>query len=379
MGDVPDADAATWMESGKHPLDRPMSRAESAQEGTLSQATATPRPDTQTQQQGTPETAVTPDQIMQTAMGFMAAKHLFAANDLGVFEALGQGPANLDELAERTSVPRRTIRISVDAMVALGFVVRQGDTYDNGPVAATFLAGRTPADLRPFLRFWDRISYPAWGHLADSLRTDSPTPTELDAGNRDVFLAGVEAITAGPAQALAASYDFSGHTRLLDLGGGTGSITGTIAQRYPNIEGTIFDLPRVIPMTKDRIAALGLSDRLATAEGDLLQDAYPGGHDVVLLANVVHYFDGERNQAVLRRAREAVAPGSRLLALDFWTDATHTTPMGAALMAGEFAVQLGGDVYSVDEFRGWLEATGWRYIEDRPLAGPFTLVVAEAV
>jgi hypothetical protein len=48
-------------------------------------------------------------------------------------------------------------------------------------------------------------------------------------------------------------------------------------------------------------------------------------------------------------------------------------------MAGEFAVQVGGDVYSVDEFRAWLEATGWRYIEHRPLAGPFSLVVAEAV
>jgi SAM-dependent methyltransferase len=322
---------------------------------------------------------VTPDVIMQTAMGFMAAKHLFAASELGVFEALGQGSANLDELAARTSVPRRTLRISVDAMVALGFVVRQGDTYDNGPVAATFLAGRTPADLRPFLRFWDRISYPAWDHLEESLRTDSVTAKELDASNRDVFLAGVEAITAGPAQALAASYDFSGHERLLDLGGGTGSIAGAIAQRNPNIEGTIFDLPNVVPMAKARIAALGLSDRLGTKEGDLLLDAYPSGHDVVLLANVIHYFDGERNQAVLRRAREAVAPGGRLLALDFWTDATHTEPLGAALMAGEFAVQLGGDVYSVDEFRAWLEAAGWRFVEHRPLAGPFSLVVAEAV
>ena len=322
---------------------------------------------------------MTPDVIMQTAMGFMAAKHLFAANDLGVFEALGQGPANLDELAARTSVPRRTLRISVDAMAALGFVLREGDSYRNGPVAGTFLAGRTPADLRPFLRFWDRISYPAWAHLGESLRTDTATPTELDAGNRDVFLAGVEAVTAGPAQALAASYDFSGHQRLLDIGGGTGSISCAIADRYPDIEGTIFDLPRVVPLTKQRIADAGFSNRLGAVEGDMLEDAYPGGHDVVLLANVIHYFDGERNRAVLRRAREAVASGSRLLSIDFWTDATHTEPLGAALMAGEFAVQLGGDVYSVDEFRAWLEATGWRYVEHRPLAGPFSLVVAEAV
>jgi SAM-dependent methyltransferase len=354
-------------------------RTARAEEETLSQSTTTTQPDTPAHISDAPEPAVTPDVIMQTAMGFMSAKHLFAANDLGVFEALGQGPANLDELAARTSVPSRTLRISVDAMVALGFVVRDGDRYANGPVAATFLAGRTPADLRPFLRFWDRISYPAWTHLEGSLRTDTATPTELDAGNRDVFLAGVEAITAGPAQALAASYDFSHHKRLLDIGGGTGSISFAIVNRYADLQGTIFDLAKVVPLTKQRIADAGLSDRLGTAEGDVLTDPYPTGHDVLVMSNLIHYFDADHSRTVLKRAREAVPSGSRLLALDFWTDATHTQPVGAALMAGEFAVQLGGDVYSVDEFRAWLEATGWRFVEHRPLAGPFSLVVAEAV
>ncbi len=339
-------------------------------------AATTARPDAEPQQ-GVPREPVTPDLIMQTAMGFMAAKHLFAANDLGLFDALGHGPANLDELAARTFVPRRTLRITADAMVALGFVIRDADTYRNGPVAETFLAGRTPADLRPFLRFWDRISYPAWEHLTEALRTDTPIPTELNAGNRAVFLAGVEAITAGAAQALTSSYDFSGHRRLLDIGGGSGSISCAIASRYPKIEATVLDLPSVVPMTRESIAAAGLADRITTVAGDVLEDAYPGGHDVLLLANVVHYFDGERNRAVLRRSRDAVTEGGRLLALDFWTDSRHTEPVGAALMAGEFAVQLGGDVYSVDEFRAWLEATGWRYVEHRPLAGPFSLIVAE--
>jgi SAM-dependent methyltransferase/predicted transcriptional regulator len=377
MGDVPDAGAVLRVESGGDRSGRSTSRAGQHRRITVTNATTTARLDAESQQ-GAQREPVTPDLIMQTAMGFMAAKHLFAANDLGLFEALGQGPANLDELAARTSVPRRTLRITVDAMVALGFVTRDADAYRNGPVAATFLAGRMPADLRPFLRFWDRISYPAWGHLAEALRTDTPIPTELDAGNRDVFLAGVEAITAGAAQALTSSYDFSGHKRLLDIGGGSGSISCAIASRYPEIEATIFDLPGVVPMSRESVAAAGFADRITTVAGDVLEDAYPGDHDVVLLANVVHYFDGDRNRAVLRRSRDAVTEGGRLLALDFWTDSGHTEPVGAALMAGEFAVQLGGDVYSVDEFRAWLEATGWRYVEHRPLAGPFSLVVAEA-
>ncbi len=101
---------------------------------------------------------VSPELIFQVANGFMAAKHLFVATEVGLFAALGDAPATLDDLAHRTGVPRRTLRIVADAMVALGFLTRQGDDYQNTPVAATFLSGRTPTDLRPALRYWNRLN-----------------------------------------------------------------------------------------------------------------------------------------------------------------------------------------------------------------------------
>src|SRR4051794_23337088 len=116
-----------------------------------------------------PSQPVTPEPIMRIATGFMAAKHLFAACELGVFEALAAGPATLDELALRTRAPRAAVRISADAMTALGLLEQDGGHYTNGPAAATFLAGNGPADLRPAMRFWDRISYPAWTGLSNAL------------------------------------------------------------------------------------------------------------------------------------------------------------------------------------------------------------------
>ena len=110
-----------------------------------------------------------PEPIMRLAFGFMAAKHLFAANDLGLFEALGEGPTDLHGLAARTGLTARATRISADAMVALGLLERLGDLYANTETAATFLAGGSPADLRPLLRFWDKISFPAWAELAGAL------------------------------------------------------------------------------------------------------------------------------------------------------------------------------------------------------------------
>src|SRR5262249_22344533 len=113
---------------------------------------------------------VTPDSIMEVARGFMAAKHLFAASSIGIFEALADGPATLAEIAARAGISERAAHISADAMVALGSADVDQLAYSNGAVASPFLAGRPPPDLRPFLRLQDLVSYPAWMQLEPVLR-----------------------------------------------------------------------------------------------------------------------------------------------------------------------------------------------------------------
>ncbi len=201
-------------------------------------------------------TNVLPDSIFQVATGFMASKHLFVANELGLFAQLAEGPATLDELAHRTGIPRRTIRIVADAMVALGFLDRQADRYQNGPVAATFLSGQTPADLRPFLRFWNYISYPAWMQLEEAIRTGQGAVGYLDETDEKrsrIVSEGVEAITAGNALALASTYDFSPHHRLLDLGGGTGSFLVAVLRAFGELKATLFELPVVAAIAHQQL------------------------------------------------------------------------------------------------------------------------------
>jgi hypothetical protein len=326
--------------------------------------------------------AVNPEPILRLASGFMAAKHLFAASELGLFEALADSPATIDGLAARTGLTRRAARISADAMVALGLLDREGDEcYRNADVAAGFLAGRGPADLRPLLKFWDKISYPVWGALSEALaKGPSKEIFALDDELQGVASAGIEAFLAGPSMALPRAFDFSRHRHLLDIGGGTGAWSIAVARAHPHLKATVFELAAVADIARKRIAAAGLASRIGATVGDAMGGELPSGHDVFLLANLVHYWSPDENRALLRRVRRAAEPGSPLLLADFWTDPTHTQPIQAALMAGEFAVHLrNGDVYSVEELRGWLEETGWRFIRHVPLAGPQSLVVAEAV
>ena len=331
-------------------------------------------------QAGDPSGQVSPEPILRLASGFMAAKHLFAASELGVFEALAEAPGTLEALAARTGLTRRAVRITADAMVALGLIERDGETYRNGPAAARYLAGRTPADLRPLLRFWDQISYPTWEALAEALgRGPRQEVFDLDEAQQEIVSAGIEAILAGPARALVEKVDFSVHRRLLDVGGGTGSWSIAAAERHPGLHATVLDLPVTADIARRRVQAAGLADRIDVVAADAMTSELPGGHDVFLVANVAHYWSPDRNVALLERIRKAAPPGGRLLLVDFWTDPTHTQPVQAALMAGEFAVHLrDGDVYSVEEVQGWLPQAGWRFLEHRELVGPQSVITAEA-
>lgn len=327
------------------------------------------------------EEGLSPARIFEIASGFMAAKHLFVANEAGLFSSLSAGPATLDELATRSGIARSRFRVLADAMVALGLVEREGDRYRNSPVAEAFLSGAGPADMRPFLRFWDRLSYPTWLNFEEAIRTGrGQSSLKLSEEQERIFLEGVEAIQAGPASALPSAYDFSRHKRVLDLGGGTGSWLLAILGRYPDLRGTLFDLPEAAGVARPRLAADPAGTRAEVVGGDFFVDPIPDGHDAVLIANVIHLFSSEHNLELLQRTRERVPDRARLLLADFWTDPTHTEPTLAALMAGEFLVITGeGDVYSEQEANEWLAQTGWRALERRPLVGPISVLVAETI
>lgn len=323
-----------------------------------------------------------PEPILRVAQGFMAAKYLFAAAELGVFAAIPDGGASLAELARATEVVPRTLRMVVDALVGLGLLVGEGvgeaRRYAHTPATRQFLSRRTPADLSPFLRFWDRLSYRGWVDFTRAVKTGNvgiggvmPTAEETA-----ILFEGMDTVTTASARSLAESYDFSPHARLLDLGGGSGAFQVHAARRFPHLRGTLFDL--ATDRAGERLAASGLSERFDLMEGDFFADPIPEGHDVVLLASILHYFGPDQDRALLQRVRAASVPGTRLLLLDFWLDATRTAPLFNALMAGEFLVVDGGDAYSVDQVREWLAATGWRFDEHRTIEGPQSLIVATA-
>lgn len=326
--------------------------------------------------------AITPDAVMKVAMGFMAAKHLFVASETGLFEALSAGPLSAEELAQKTGVPIRTLGIVANAMVAIGFIERDGSLYRNDETAAAFLTGKGEVDLRPMLRFWDKISYPLWQKLGEAVRAGQGQAQfgTFNPTDQQIFSEGVEGFSAQMAAALATSYNFGKHQRILDIAGGTGSFLLAVLRHHQTVKGTLFELPGACTVARQRLARYPEGSRIDVIEGDMFKDPLPAGHDALIVANTVHVLSAAHNVELMRKMREGVQTGAQLLLVDLWTDATHSKPAPAALMSGEFLVMSGeGQTYSEQEAVTWLQRTGWRRVEHMPLGGPASLIVAEAV
>jgi len=139
-------------------------------------------------------------------------------------------------------------------------------------------------------------------------------------------------------------------------------------------------LPGACAVARERLAREPEGARVAVVEGDVLRDALPDSHDVLIAANIIHGLSAAHNVALLAKARASAATGARLLLVDLWMDPSHTQPPAAPLMSGEFLVHGGeGQAYAEEDADGWLAQTRWRKLKRQPLTGPASVIIAEAV
>lgn len=325
-------------------------------------------------------TAADPEPIVRVASGFMAAKQLFAANEVGLFAALSRDKLTAGELAARLGIPERSCRIVADAMAGLNLLAREDGRYRNTETSAAYLAGDEGGalDLRPYLTFWNEVSYPHWRSYAGAVREAEPAPLDLEGARQSTFFAGVQTYNAAHAQMLARHYDFGRHERVLDLAGLSGAFLAYARKGNPELGGTLLADPGMVEFARSDLSEADL-ERIDLVGGDPLTDPLPEGHDAVLLEHVVHRFDPADNRRLLGRAREATRPGARLLILDFYLDEGEPARPLDALLAGEYLVVDGTVVYPEAEVRGWAEDTGWRVLETRTLPGSPRVMIAEAV
>lgn len=141
----------------------------------------------------------------------------------------------------------------------------------------------------------------------DDLTADPARAASFDAlmGNR----------LAESAPAVAAAYPWGRLGRVVDVGGGDGSLLIAILRAHDELRGTVVELPSVVAGAERAIAAAGLTDR-ADVRGGTFFDPLPAGAGGYLLSGVLHNWDDADARRLLARCVEAAGENGRVLVVD---------------------------------------------------------------
>jgi (2Fe-2S) ferredoxin/predicted O-methyltransferase YrrM len=322
---------------------------------------------------------VLPDELSALLRGFQPSRAVLTAVELDVFTPLGEG-ASAREVAEIREMDPRATESLLNALVALRLLEKEGDRFRNGEWARTFLCEGAPHDSRAALMHTVHL-WPRWSTLTEAVRKGTAVAFKEMTGRgeewTEAFIAAMHKSAAARAPVVVSALDLAGVDRVLDLGGGSGAYAMAFARARPGLEVTVFDLPTVTPLTRRYVAEGGLQERIHTRDGDLRTDAYGTEYDLVFVSAICHMNGPDENRAMLRRVRQALAPGGRVVIQDFILDPDKTSPTSGALFALNMLVGTReGSAYSDVEYTDWLVGTGFVDVRRVPLPGPTDLMVA---
>ncbi|GAB1823704.1 methyltransferase [Herbidospora sp. RD11066] len=230
--------------------------------------------------------------------------------DMGVFDALAEPSTVSDVGAWLGVVPDRLYKL-LDCLETLGLVrcLAACDNYTRSVYVSVPGAQETARDV--LAREADRDTYPPLpGGLPAVLRGETSIPGELFAWPPTAEqLPGFEKSMAaglGPfvETFLAHVHLFEG--RLLDVGGGDGTLAAALVERSPELRADVYNLPEAAEVVQT-------GERLGFVPGDFLAEALPGGYDVMSFVRVLHDWPVPTARLLLEKAHDALPPGGRIV------------------------------------------------------------------
>ena len=156
----------------------------------------------------------------------------------------------------------------------------------------------------------------------------------------------------GVGQWVARQLDLSDRSLLLDVGGGPGTYSIALCQRFPKLRAVVWDLSQTIAIAQQVIERFHMEDRIVVKEGDWNRDEFGTGYDCLLMSNTMHG-PGFQAEERLNQGMRALVQGGMLIVNDFLLDNDKSGPLPAAL----FNLMIGA--YTVHELIAVIRSVGF--------------------
>jgi hypothetical protein len=329
-----------------------------------------------------------PAAMMEMIIATWVSQAVTVAAELGLADALADGPLTIDELAAGVDADPDALRRLLRALIGRGvFRHRRDGRYELNSLART-LCSDAEASMRWAAQFYgSREQRERWTLLADSIRSGKSVVPVLhgkesfeyfaeDPRHAELFNRTMASISELTDASVAAGYDFSGYPTIVDVGGGHGSLLAAILAATPSAQGVLYDLPAVVSPRPKTLCLNGLADRVCIREGSFF-DSVPAGGDAYILKNILHDWPDEKAVQILRNVRAAAGRRATVLLVELVIP-DHDRDFPGKWADLEMLLNLAARERTAVEYRNLLRQAGFNTTRVVPTASPLSLVEARA-
>jgi catechol 2,3-dioxygenase-like lactoylglutathione lyase family enzyme/predicted O-methyltransferase YrrM len=306
-------------------------------------------------------------------LGKWTSMHLSAAAELGLADVIGDGTATAAQIAEQLGCHEESTYRLLRGLASVGVFTEHPDGRFENNASSTLLREDTPGSVKRLARFvGDAPLWNAYSSLAESVRTGTPA-FELQHGcsifeylaregnehHASLFHQSMAASSQRAGRAAVAAYDFSGHGRIVDIGGGIGQLLVEILDQTddPELSCVLFDLPEVVANAPAVLEAAGYSERVEVIGGSFFDGVPPG--DTLILKQILHDWSDEACTHILQHAAAQLADDGRLLIIEHVLSEDPAQPAGKLLDLEMLIMTQGGKERTERQWRALLEGAGF--------------------
>jgi ubiquinone/menaquinone biosynthesis C-methylase UbiE len=293
---------------------------------------------------------------------------IYVAAKLRIADHLSDGPKTVSELAAIAKAHEGSLYRLLRSLAGMGIFTEDDGMRFRLNTAAESLRSGVSGSLRATAEVaGEDWMWRPWGSLLHSVQTGETAFNHLYGENTfDWFAKHPDAArlfddsqadsSSGSARVIVTSYDFFRAGKIVDVGGGTGTLIAEILRANPSVRGVLFDLNHVIASARTKFDPR-VVDRCEFAGGDFFK-AVPRGAELYLMRHILHDWDDVRCQKILTTTRRAMSGRGRLLVIEDIVCGPNQ-PCVAKTLDINMLVRTGGRNRTDKEYRGLLSQGGF--------------------
>ncbi|MCP4670572.1 MAG: methyltransferase domain-containing protein [Desulfobacula sp.] len=321
------------------------------------------------------DTQWNPGTLLETSGYYWKTCTLHTGVKLDIFTVIGDKSLSANSICQKTDANPEGMSVLLNALSAMGLIIKADSLYSNSSSALTFLCKDSPQYIG-FMIMHHHHLMESWSKMDKAVCDGKPIRTRSsfsDEEKRESFLLGMFNIGMAIAPELSKELDLKDCNSLLDFGGGPGTYAIHFCLNNPQLNAKIYDLPTTRPFAEKIINQFNVSNRVEFIDGDFIEDDFnhKNQFDAAWLSHIIHGEGPEDAEMIIGKAVSGLKPNGKIFIHEFIMNNNMDGPLFPALFSiNMFLGTDKGQSYSEAQIFGMLKNQGIKDMHRLDFIGP---------